>query len=379
MGLLGGCDLPPWCKTQLCQFAESAKAAIAARLVAYCNLPPEQRADELRKISEFIAALQSNFGQALSACTNDNRNLFNDLMKKLWEILEKQRLLSLGNGVVYNELPVLSSRDSIQLLTTAEYCGSTSQAKRVTVIEFGGKRFLPSAVGKAAERSISATQQIVNAKVIASTDAEAPTTAKYCINSPTPFSVTWCGTAHALNVAGSIEFAGLSPTGDGRRSGIPTEVQLEISRSDFRVNMILDTSFPDNQILVNADGTGKLMAAMNISGSADGFDMSLEKSPFSTAWIEIPLQLSADGRSMLLGSTSSIAGVSIFPVSRETLLVMTAGGNNDGSSLPPVGSDPCGDHDGDGVRNIIEEMLHPFNCQYKKLGCPGYEEMKNCP
>jgi hypothetical protein len=376
--VLPGCGLPPWCKAQLCTFAESAKALLARRLEAMCAMPADQRAEELRKIGELDAQLTAKFGEALGACTNDNRNLFNDLMKKLWELLEKQRLLRLAGGNIVNEMPMLGSRDSVQLLAIASLCGGAEQ-KTVTVIELAGKKYLPAALGKAAERMATTSQQLVSARVISAGDAEAPKTFKYCISSPAMFSTTWCSTTYTMELGGSVEFTGLTPLGDGRSAGIPTDIQFDVNREDFRAHLMLDTTFPDNQVIVNADGSGKIMAAVNISGSGDGIDMAIEKSPFSTAWIEIPIRLSPDGLTMTIGSSTPIAGVSLFPVSNVTLLVMTAGGNNDGNSLPPAGSDPCGDHDGDGMLNIVERYLHPMNCQLKKLGCEGYDHITNCP
>lgn len=69
----------------------------------------------------------------------------------------------------------------------------------------------------------------------------------------------------------------------------------------------------------------------------------------------IPLQRAADGAWVRLGGVDCIAGPSVFPADPEMLAVVD---DRTPHNPPDVNADPCGDDDGDHVRNLTEELAN---------------------
>jgi hypothetical protein len=356
--------------------AENYKAALAAQYRALCYMPAASRPAEIAKITEWIRLMANGFNQAAVACENGTTEEWRSWRDWIQKQLPKNMLVKSDAGVLVNTRPLFVTGETLFLNATLAKCGT---ATPITTVTKDRKRYLPEAAGAASvqEAQVEAASTVITiAAVVKDSDSNATVSYTYCIPEGTQAQFNTRGGSIAAAVSGSVGISDLAGNSQGQRTGFPTGIDLTFSCTGGKVQMTLDPTRTENSIVLDAAGSGSLNAAVIVSGSlpTDEFDLS----HYQTIWINLPVALSSDGQSLVIGAPQPMSGLAFVPVDPQVAWAMSYTAGSTQNPLPPWSEDPCADLDGDGQLDSIEREAHSINCQMKAGGCSSAQDTEGC-
>lgn len=328
---MGACGTTADREDTIVRCAQLAGASLVMQFERVCEQPEAQRIAAMLEANRQCEQVNFAMTAVLAAREFGRDERFDEAVTWLYSALPAQNRVVNEGGRGCNTLPIFSTEDELKIAgELSEQNGPTSEW--MTEITLKSERPMQLVI-----QSASASQRLTG-----------------------DFSITFDRT---IRYEGGL-----------RRMGVKRFVAVLKSGS---VDVTVETVGEKMPSFVVTDPkTGRAELELNVwaRGRVKGLGVMLEKSALKPMVLRVPMRVFAEDR---IEFDFDGPALTIAPVRAVTLLAMTAGGNNDGSSLPRVDSKMCEDDDGDGLSNITEQMLHIHFNHMSGSGVRGFQHITN--
>lgn len=348
--LLGGCcDV----KEETCVYVRSRANEIADMIALCCAKPdPSGCMDDIRTTS---ALLKDKLNAIRQACRDNNKELVKQLQDEIKKILDELRKRQ-GMGLVsapgepsgyMNVSATLLSGETVTMSMVAAQSGSSQQ----TMLSVGGEMMTPEAVGAAMVDDAPGGQLAA-----VSYTSQTVTTSTYTIGSGGTVSLgTLLGTLN-YTASGSFDLTQWQDNA-GESTAKPTAGAITLTRSGVTVILTLDPSFTGNRAHGVKGKTGSIDALfkVQVAGTFAGDATALSEK----IWLSLPFGMSASGATLDFASQGAQSGTVVMPAPLASVQGMEYyfGAGTPSAPLAAVAVDGCGDADGNGRRDLADEII----------------------
>lgn len=258
------------CRDDLCSFVHVYLAILANKVSLCCAQTGDHNAC-FNEINTWNNEVFNKLSDAYQKCITHQDQQFDDLLKQLYQLIPKNKVMASATGAVINSVPILFNADHVCLDVTATPCGTPT---KITTVIVGGTSYLPAAAGNAAVLAVQsgggsggqATSQIVLAS-----DAAAPSSNSYCLPEGATLALSLGHTTYNYAISGTFSLSDLKPDGNGGLSGFPTGLEFTLSDGTSKISLSLDATVPYNAAQIDASGHGYLRVAVTTAASTAGW------------------------------------------------------------------------------------------------------------
>ena len=360
LGMGGCCDT---CINRIMTQMRFAIATIQHEVRSCCTGPQEQADACLSRLSVQRGALRLALTTALGQCLEGEKERAEQTIKEFLETLENRIGLTPGtliaNSVIEKRGGGLtnSTRFFMHEEAVTLFAGATTdgQWKTKATAVVNGRVVLPEAAGKQAVQDTESSRLQPVTEILLEGSPNALSFLDYKISDNGTLLFANMSNETMYHFEGEFSVSGYSQGADGTAVAIPGEAEFTIEDERGSIVLRLDSTRPENSVIVGPDGTGVLQAAYATKGTGV-YDFVPEVMP--EIYLRLPLRV--DPATMAI--TFSPAGASYA----GDVMPIASGDGPDGTStfrLPCVEPDGghsdarcrCIDTDDDGEPDMLWE------------------------
>lgn len=361
------------CEKIYCRHAEVVHNALVNDMLRCCEIydTGDQEGFSSCQLDhvEYARVVDTRLLEAYSACVAGDRETMREILKNLLNPLNPifdrpvSSVTALGGepGNLVSLLP-----DDIRIEITAAMEAQSQHTAKEGVVVVGGATYLEDAAGQAVVWHALNTQGLGHLpfpdadlvgndhEVQAVPGAVDSTSARFTGQ----FIVTGQDVPGAVSLTiNQMEVGCTLPQddGDGGLTAIPTALTMKGNVQGSSFSISLDRTYAKNSIVLDAQHTGFIRAAVNLTEMPEIAKYFILE---DHAWIELPVTWDPVSR-VLSPAQTVVSGSDLFPAN-ALLSSMTDLDHVATYDSPGIGNHPCGDEDGDGIRNFVESRNFHF-------------------